>query len=44
MSAGPTLVTADIDALRDAVGYVPATPIEVGLPRFVAWYRDFYAA
>jgi UDP-glucuronate 4-epimerase len=33
---------ADIDALRDAVGFVPATPLEVGVPRFVDWYRQYY--
>ena len=29
-------------ALHDWVGFVPATPIEVGIGRFVAWYRDYY--
>ena len=29
-------------ALKQAVGFEPATPIEVGVKRFVAWYRDFY--
>ena len=33
---------ADVDALRDAVGFTPATPIEEGVGRFVAWYREFY--
>jgi UDP-glucuronate 4-epimerase len=33
---------ADIDALSDAVGFRPSTPIEEGIDRFVAWYRDFY--
>ena len=33
---------ADVDALRDAVGFTPATPVEEGVRRFVAWYRDFY--
>lgn len=33
---------ADIDALTSAVGYAPSTPITVGIPRFVEWYRDFY--
>ena len=35
---------ADVDALRDAVGFTPATPVEEGVRRFVAWYRDFYGA
>ncbi len=33
---------ADIADLEAAVGFRPATPIEEGLRRFVAWYRDFY--
>jgi UDP-glucuronate 4-epimerase len=33
---------ADIDDLSRDVGYKPTTPIEVGIPRFVAWYREFY--
>ncbi|MBD1399055.1 NAD-dependent epimerase [Pelovirga terrestris] len=33
---------ADVDALTTDVGFKPATPIEVGVERFVAWYREFY--
>ena len=33
---------ADIDALVEAVQYRPHTSIEAGVPKFVAWYRDFY--
>jgi UDP-glucuronate 4-epimerase len=33
---------ADIDALERAVGFRPSTPLEEGIGRFVAWYRDFY--
>jgi UDP-glucuronate 4-epimerase len=33
---------ANIDALRDAVGFTPATSIEDGIAAFVAWYRDYY--
>jgi UDP-glucuronate 4-epimerase len=33
---------ANVDALRDAVGFAPATPVEEGVARFVAWYREFY--
>jgi len=33
---------ADIDALVAEVGYRPATPVEVGVPRFVEWYREYY--
>jgi UDP-glucuronate 4-epimerase len=33
---------ADFDDLMRDVGFAPSTPIEVGLERFVAWYRDYY--
>jgi UDP-glucuronate 4-epimerase len=34
---------ADVDALRDAVGFAPSTSIEDGVARFVAWYRGYFA-
>lgn len=33
---------ADIDRLMADVGFRPATPIETGVERFVAWYRDYH--
>ena len=43
MQAGDVPDTyADIDALARDVGYRPATSIEDGVARFVAWYRDYY--
>ncbi len=33
---------ADIDDLTDDVGFKPTTSIEVGIPRFIQWYREFY--
>ncbi len=33
---------ADVDDLMRDVGFQPSTPIEVGVKRFVEWYRDFY--
>jgi UDP-glucuronate 4-epimerase len=33
---------ADIDDLVADVGYRPATPIEVGVPRFVDWFCEYY--
>ena len=33
---------ADVDDLIRDVGFKPATKIEDGITRFVAWYRDFY--
>ena len=43
MQAGDVPATyADVDDLTEAVGFKPATPIEVGIERFVAWYREYY--
>jgi len=33
---------AEVADLYDTVGEVPATPIEEGIRRFVAWYREFH--
>ena len=33
---------ADVDDLINDVGFKPNTPIEVGVERFVAWYRSYY--
>jgi UDP-glucuronate 4-epimerase len=33
---------ADVEALKAATGFQPATPLDVGVERFVAWYRDYY--
>jgi UDP-glucuronate 4-epimerase len=33
---------ADVDALRDWVGFSPATDVRSGVARFVAWYRGYY--
>ena len=33
---------ADIEDLSRDVGFKPVTPIEVGIPRFIEWYREFY--
>ncbi len=33
---------ADVDDLTRDVGFRPATPIETGIERFVAWYREYY--
>lgn len=33
---------ADVAALVADVGYRPQTPIEEGISRFVAWYKDYY--
>ena len=33
---------ADTRALETATGFRPQTPVEEGVKRFVAWYREFY--
>ena len=33
---------ADVEALRQAVGFAPDTPIAVGIKAFVDWYRAFH--
>jgi UDP-glucuronate 4-epimerase len=33
---------ADVDDLMHDTGFRPATPIEVGLERFVRWYQSYY--
>src|ERR1700726_3149843 len=33
---------ADIEAARRDLGFAPQIPITVGLPRFVAWYREYH--
>ncbi|MCZ6773925.1 MAG: NAD-dependent epimerase [Proteobacteria bacterium] len=33
---------ADVDALVENVGYRPATPIEIGIEKFVSWYKEYY--
>ena len=35
---------ADVQDLVRDVGYQPDTPVEEGVARFVAWYRDYYGA
>jgi UDP-glucuronate 4-epimerase len=35
---------ADIEASRRDLGFEPRTPIEEGVPRFIAWYQSFYGS
>ena len=43
LQPGDVLETyADIDDLVQEVGFQPSTPIEVGIPKFVDWYRSYY--
>lgn len=43
MQPGDVVATyADVDDLIKDVGFKPDTPIEVGVERFVTWYRSYY--
>jgi UDP-glucuronate 4-epimerase len=33
---------ADIEAISNDLGYAPTTSIEIGLPKFVDWYRTYH--
>jgi UDP-glucuronate 4-epimerase len=33
---------ADISAIQRDVGFAPTTPISVGVPRFIQWYKDYH--
>ena len=44
MQPGDVVSTmADVTALEDAVGFRPDTPLEEGIGRFVAWYKEYYS-
>lgn len=43
MQDGDVVATyANIDALIDAVGFKPATPLKTGIESFVAWYKSYH--
>ena len=43
MQPGDVKATAaNVDALRDAVGFAPDTPLATGIKNFVDWYREYY--
>jgi UDP-glucuronate 4-epimerase len=43
MQAGDVPATfADIEASTRDLGFSPSTPIRVGIPKFIAWFRDYY--
>ena len=45
MQAGDVPKTyADIEASRRDLGFEPSTPISIGVPKFVEWYREYYRA
>ena len=43
MQPGDVVETyADIAKTTEDLGYKPTTPISVGIPKFVAWFKDYY--
>lgn len=45
MQAGDVTATyADISAIASDMGYAPTTGVEMGVPRFVDWYRNYHRA
>ena len=45
MQPGDVPITyADITASQNALGFEPSTPISVGVPKFVDWFKDYYRA
>ncbi len=43
MQAGDVKETfADIDPIRRDVGYEPTTSLNEGIPKFIAWYKDYF--
>ncbi|MEM9214819.1 MAG: NAD-dependent epimerase [Cyanobacteria bacterium P01_F01_bin.150] len=43
LQPGDVLETyADVDALNQAIGFVPKTKLEDGLQQFVTWYQQYY--
>jgi UDP-glucuronate 4-epimerase len=43
MQPGDVAATyADIEASRHDLGFEPTTPISAGIPKFIAWYKDYY--
>lgn len=33
---------ADITAIQQDLGFAPTTPIDVGIPKFVEWFKDYH--
>jgi UDP-glucuronate 4-epimerase len=43
MQQGDVAMTfADIEDLKTDVGFMPATPVDIGVQQFVSWYRQYY--
>ena len=45
MQAGDVPETcADIETARQDLGFDPKTPISIGIPRFIDWYKHYHSA
>jgi UDP-glucuronate 4-epimerase len=33
---------ADITAIQNDLGFQPATPIDIGIPQFVSWFKEYH--
>ena len=43
MQPGDVVSTyADVESLQEAVDFSPSTPLELGIEKFVHWYREYY--
>ncbi|MCZ8195678.1 MAG: NAD-dependent epimerase/dehydratase family protein [Aquidulcibacter sp.] len=43
MQSGDVAATnASVDLLKSLIGFVPTTPVAVGVPLFVKWYREYF--
>jgi UDP-glucuronate 4-epimerase len=43
MQPGDVVETyADVDALKEAVGFSPNTDLRLGMKQFIAWYKNYY--
>jgi nucleoside-diphosphate-sugar epimerase len=40
----PVRGTLNVDKARDLLGYNPQNPIDIGIPKYVHWYRELYEA
>lgn len=38
----PIRGTLNVDKAKQLIGYNPSNPIEVGIPKYIQWYRDLY--
>jgi len=42
-SLTPDRGTLNVDKARDLLGYQPQNPIDLGYPKYIEWYKDFWS-